>query len=67
MDTHSILEFIKWVEKMRTSHYLYYESRSIEDFKKWMETDEIVRFICQYLKEEVAKQSNKDIYDLNPN
>lgn len=67
MDTHALLEFIRWVDKLRSSHYLYYESRNIEDFKKWMETDEIVQFICQYLKDEMGKQRNQSIYELNPN
>ena len=67
MDTNSLLEFIKWVEKLRSAHYSYYESRHIDDFKKWIETDEIVKFISEYIKEELAKQQNQTIYEIHPN
>ena len=67
MDTISLLEFIKWIEKLISAQHLYYESGQLEDFIKWMEREEIVKFMCQYLKEELAKQQNQTIYEIHPN
>ena len=67
MDTSALLEYIKWVEKLISSQHHYYETRRIEEFTKWMETEEIVTFIGKYMKEEIEKKMNQEIYEINLN
>lgn len=64
MDKLSVLEYIKWVEKLISAHRIYYESGHIDDFKKWMDAEEIVQFIGKYIQEESAKQLNNDVYEI---
>lgn len=67
MDTSALLEYIKWVEKLISSQHHYYETKHIDQFAKWMEVEEIVKFIGKYLREEMEKKINQEIYEINLN
>jgi len=61
MTSTSIKEYIKWVKKLQAAVYIYHESGHIEDFKKWMETEEIVNYLSSYL---ATKTEEDDFQEL---
>lgn len=67
MDKETIIEYMRWVDKMVSYHMLYYESGHIDDFKKWMEAEDMVKYIGQLMKEQMEEQLNQDVYTINLN
>lgn len=62
-----LIEFIKWVEKLQNYHYMYYESRNIDDFKKWMDASDMVKCMSELILESLEKQRNEELYSINLN
>ena len=51
MTTQSVKEYIRYVKKLQAAVCLYNESGNIDDFRLWMETEQIVNYLSAHLTE----------------